>query len=327
MVKTLQSYPQKELEQFSHLRDKTEQLRVAKIQHRLAVNPYPTVRESILGAFVEMYEPHLLPIMRMLLKKGYVVEKSSGFCGEGFNCQTLDGSFSIDFITINKLAKIGVKIHSRIQSKSMRFWPEIADLRTIQKKYLQIADVLPQRNGPPEPSLTSDAVEFRRTYVPSNATLKKKRLFEILQFNLQNKILSDVKKRLKTNPIPTQAEMALGMFMEMVEPQLREAILILYKKGYSTDVSGFIEKNDYQFIEGDFTLEPSVADKLIFIGVIVETNRSGYTRLQFLPDSPNLENIRDKWIKIASFFPKKGKRAQQSMTLRAREFRIKYRPS
>lgn len=311
-------------ERFLYLRNKVEQLRIAKIQHRLSVNPYPTVKESILGAFVEMYEPHLLPVMRTLFKKGYVIEKSSGFCGEGFGCQTLDGLFPLDFITTNRLSKIGAKLHTRFQIKSIRFWPESANMQVIQHKYMQIVDTLPQRKEPPEPSLSLESVKFRRKYVPSDATLKRKRLFEILQFNLQRKMSSDLQKRLKNNPIPTKTEWKLGLFMEMIEPQLRDIILMLYKKGYSTDVSGFIERDDSQSIEGDFTLEEPAISSIASEGVRIETNRSGYTRLQFIPSTPDLKAIKDKWVKIASLFPRTGKTAQPSMTVSAREFRMEY---
>lgn len=52
-------------------------------------------------------------------------------------------------------------------------------------------------------------------------------------------IKEDIRKRLEQNPIASEEELLAGVYWEMLEPQVREAIRILRGKGYSTFESGF----------------------------------------------------------------------------------------
>jgi hypothetical protein len=45
--------------------------------------------------------------------------------------------------------------------------------------------------------------------------------------------------RLKDNPTPTEEELYMGAFKEWLEPQVRDAIPEMYRKGYGTVSSGF----------------------------------------------------------------------------------------
>mgnify|MGYP003395296071 CR=1 FL=1 len=112
--------------------------------------------------------------------------------------------------------------------------------------------------------------------------------------------------------------------MAEIEPQVRQAIVKLNKKGYSTDASGFMNNSSSQMIEGDFQLDETTVKKLQQVGVIVETNPSGYTRLYFSPKEANLVKINREWNKIASLLPGKNQTASPSMTRKARDFREKY---
>jgi len=310
-----------ENEKFTLLRNHVEQKRIKRIDQRLARNPSPTPSETKIGAFMEMYEPHLLPIIHVLIKKGYRIDPTSGFCGEYFNCQTLNGSFPIDYILANKLIRFGFKMQSDTNTKSIRFWPDKPDLSLILEKYTKIAQTLPQRS---EPSRSYDAQKFRMTYVPKNIKLKRTRLFEILKFKLLKQVSQDTKKRLKQKPIPSAVELRLGAFIEMIEPQLREALLTLNRKGYTTDSSGFLDKTDTQIIDGDFTIDKTTILRLKADGIKVETNPSGYTRLQFTPLQATINHIRDRWLHIATLLPDQGKSADPSMTQKARQFRLKF---
>lgn len=77
-------------------------------------------------------------------------------------------------------------------------------------------------------------------------------------------------------------------------------------------------------IEGDFQLDETTVKKLQEVGVIVETNPSGYTRLYFSPKEANISKINREWNKIASILPGKNQTASPSMTRKARDFREKY---
>jgi len=321
---TLNALQQGIYDQFSLLKKKVDKERAERIRRRLARNPSPTTEESILGAFAEMYEPHLFPFIRALLKKGYVMEPTSGFCGKCCDGQAMNGSFPIDEIVINKLAKIGVKVQKGTRMKALKFWLKTPDLNLIKKKYQQIVNTLPPRKEPIQPSQTPEATEFRRTYVPENSKLKRKRLFEILMYNILESMAVDVKKRIATNPKPTSVESNIGVFVEMLEPQVRSAVLELNRKGYTTDVSGFMGQADSQIIDGDFTIDETVQALLRKEGVTIETNHSGYTRLQFWPEEADITKIRKKWDKLVSLFPNKGVKSSPSMTSNARLFRRKY---
>jgi hypothetical protein len=45
--------------------------------------------------------------------------------------------------------------------------------------------------------------------------------------------------RLKENPKPSEEELHMGAFKEWLEPQVRDAMSMMFKKGYATQSSGF----------------------------------------------------------------------------------------
>lgn len=152
--------------------------------------------------------------------------------------------------------------------------------------------------------------------------LEKKQLFEELFLVVQQKGEADLQKRRMTNILPTEIELSLGCFVEGLDLQTREAVLLLHKKGYCIDASGFTENPCIQMIEGDFQLSKELIEKLSKIDVQVMKNASDYTRIQFTPESPDINDIKKKWILIASLFPEKSCIATPSMTQKARNFRL-----
>src|SRR3989344_2689428 len=97
-------------EQLSSLKLAVDKTRKTAVKMRQVKQPYLTNLEYLLGAFLEMYEPHLAPIICKLCERGYAVETSSGFGGIKGEYQALNGYFSIDHITRSKLEKIKVKL-------------------------------------------------------------------------------------------------------------------------------------------------------------------------------------------------------------------------
>jgi len=134
----------------------------------------------------------------------------------------------------------------------------------------------------------------------------------------------NVKKRKKINPHPNNIETRLGIFIEELQLQVRQAVLEMNRKGYSTDLSGFVNNSCDQMIEGDFQLDEKIINKLRLLGINVESNPSGYTRLQFSPKEADLGNIKKQWNKIVALLPTGKKTADISMTKKSREFRMKY---
>jgi len=316
---------QEDRETLSFLKKSTDKAKKAALKKRIARQSHITDLEYLLGAFIQMYEPHLEEIVHKLARKGYAIDASSGFGGKNSEFQVMSGDFTIDYVTKNKLEKIGVKFREYNGSKSLIFWPDKATLDDIKAKWEQIIDTLPDKGILVAPSTNAEAIMFRRKYIPEDPCLQKQRLFERLKYNIQRKMEIDIKRRKVKNTHPNKIELILGLFMEEIEPQVRQAVVKLNKMGYSTDASGFMDNSCDQMIEGDFQLDGKTVRKLEGVGVRVETNPSGYTRLQFSPLEADISKIKRKWNKIVSLLPEKNQAASVSMTRRARDFRVENR--
>lgn len=311
-------------EKLSTLKNAVDKERQKALKERLVKKPHATDLEHLLGAFIQMYEPHLEEFISKLSEKGYAIDASSGFGGKNSELQVITGDFSVDYITRNKLEKIGVKLREYNGSQALIFWPEEATLNNIRTKWMQIINVLPDKGILVAPSSSASAIMFRRKYIPEDLRLRRQRFFERLKYNTQRKVEIDIKRRIAKNTHPDKIELILGLFIEEIEPQVRQAVVKMNKKGYSTDASGFMENPCDQMIEGDFRLEEITINKLKEVGVLIETNPSGYTRIQFSPREANISKINKEWNKIVSLLPDKAKIASSSMTRKARDFRVKY---
>lgn len=308
----------------SSLKKSVEKAKKAALKERLLKQPQTTDLEYLLGAFIQMYEPHLENIIYKLSEKGYAIDSSSGFGGKNAEFQVISGNFNVDYITRNKLDKFGVKFREYNGFNSLLFWPEKATLEDIAVQWNKIVDILPYHGVLREPSQSYQAIKFRRKYIPEHANLQRQRLFEKLRYSIRKKSGSDIKRRKHNNPHPDRIELILGLFVEELEVQVKHAILTLQKKGYSTDASGFMDNPCDQMIEGDFQLEEKITMKLLKMETQVETNPSGYTRLQFTPREADIIRIKKKWDEIASLLPDKLTSASPSMTKKARDFRVNF---
>lgn len=315
---------QKIWKKLASLKSATDRSRKIALKKRMSKKHSITDLEYLLGAFIEMYEPHLVPIVHKFSEKGYALDPTSGFSGKFCELQTISGYFSVDYVTRNKLEKIGVKLREQNGSKSLVFWPKTADLKDIIVSWMKIIDTLPDKGILAEPANSTYAVTFRRKFVPKDLTLQKKRLFQRLQYKTQKKIENDLAKRKAKNSRPNNMESRLGFFIEELQPQVRKAVLMMNGKGYSTDASGFMDNPCFQMVEGDFKLDEKTMEKIESLGVIVETNPSGYTRIQYEPREADIPKIKRQWDKIVSMLPDKKRVADPSMTRKAREFREEY---
>ena len=313
-----------EQKKFISLKKFINNQRAGALKKRLKQEAFMTDMEYISGAFMEMYEPYLKEIVSKLFEKGYSIDTSSGFCSNKYQYQSLNGHFTLDYLTKNKLEKKGVKIRDMNGYRALVFFAENLDLENIKEKWLELIELLPDNGKLTSPSNTPQALVFRRKYISKNPLQQKQRLFERLRHKVQSKIEKEVKTRKKMNPHPSKSESRLGIFKEELEPQVSQAVLAMNLKGYSTDLSGFINNSRDQMIEGDFQLPEKIANKLNQLGINIETNPSGYTRLWFSPKDADIRKIKKQWNKIVSLLPSRNKIADFSMTKRAREFRIKY---
>jgi len=309
---------------YSSFKKNIEKERSIALKKRLRDQAFMTDMEYISGAFIEMYEPYLKDIVHRLFEKGYAIDVSSGFGNSKYQYQSLNGHFTVDYITRNKLEKEGIKVRDENGLKMLVFWAEKLDLEYIKQKWLKIIEILPDK-GKLTTLLTSPkAVLFRRKYMSKNPDLQRKRLFERLSYSVQTTVKNDIKNRKLKNPHPNKLESQLGIFIEELEPQVRHAVIVMNKKGYSTDLSGFVSNSCEQMIEGDFQLDEKIISKLNNLNIKVETNPSGYTRLVFAPKAADIKKIKKQWDQIVSLLPNRKKTAFSSMTRKAREFRGKY---
>ena len=145
----------------------------------------------------------------------------------------------------------------------------------------------------------------------------------------------DTKRRIKKNPVPTDIELRIGAFVEMLEPQVREAVITMNQKGYSTESSGFAgAKGNLQVIDGYYRLDPATKEQLENQGVEMKYGHihdqvdsdKNYTAIQFHPSKPDAELIRKKWNEIVKLLPQKDNSNVVAYSGGAENFRKKYAP-
>ena len=136
------------------------------------------------------------------------------------------------------------------------------------------------------------------------------------------RIYEEVDNRKKNGPPPDVDELALGVFREAIEPQVRDAVMALRAKGYTTTSSGFAE-GDWQgvFFAEDFsqTLPPETLKALSDEGVKVRGNC-----LAFRAVAIDERAMKDQWDKIVALLPDRGTPAAPSNMPSAASFRDRY---
>ena len=140
----------------------------------------------------------------------------------------------------------------------------------------------------------------------------------------------ELERRVKENPVPTDIELALGAFVEELEQPVREAIINLNKKGYSTQSSGFWGAgSDAQEIdingdvEGNIGLDEKTCAKIRALGVEITKSRFR-TQIKFNPQKPDAIEIKNKWDEIANLFPDRKQLPEPSNSVGSSDFREKY---
>jgi hypothetical protein len=140
-------------------------------------------------------------------------------------------------------------------------------------------------------------------------------------------------ERKRNNPQLTPEEAALGIYLEQLEPQVRDAVIEFNRKGYRTGYSGFSGGKsggkydvEYQEISGGFFIDDKTRQKLATMEVEVTTEplwtwemdkKLGKadpntppegritTRVRFQAKHPDLREIENKWKEIAGLLPDK----------------------
>lgn len=133
--------------------------------------------------------------------------------------------------------------------------------------------------------------------------------FEQLRERLKSISMLEVIVRRASNPTPDQEEISAGAYREEIEPQCREAIFTIRRKGYNTGSSGFAIGN-LQNVDGNFDLTEKDLELLKENNFFVwkyKTDETWVIRsIVFRPKNPDLQEITDKWNQLAELLPDLG---------------------
>lgn len=165
----------------------------------------------------------------------------------------------------------------------------------------------------------------------------RRKEFTRLRRQVHQKMEKELKLRYKTNPIPTETELALGVFLERIEPQLREALVILNQKGYCTGNSGFCyPRFEIQDLDGRFRLRHSTIEKLKKMSIrvkIVDWRHPLHlgvvrlTKIYFKTASPDIESIKSQWDALAEELPDLGHPAKFNDSALCWSFMLNWSPN
>lgn len=154
--------------------------------------------------------------------------------------------------------------------------------------------------------------------------------FSELRAQSHAQIERETAERVKNNPKPAEDEVTAGAFHEMIEPQVRDAVFEMRKKGYATESSGFGGKSgEVQQIDGNFEIDQKTAEMLRRNGISVVTQETDEaipwkTSLRFSTDSVpgplTIENLKEKWDGIVGLLPNLEKPAEPSVSSGTEDF-------
>jgi hypothetical protein len=159
--------------------------------------------------------------------------------------------------------------------------------------------------------------------------------FTLLREEVHRAIDAEAAVRLRENAVPTEDELYMAAFKEWLEPQVRDTVVQMYKKGYATQSSGFDAQDQaLQLIDGLFNIDNETKHTLEAMGVEVKRGMDFglpknklITIFSFRAKAPVIEEIKDRWDAIASALPKKQLPPDvRAICDRAEEFREQYSP-
>ncbi len=169
----------------------------------------------------------------------------------------------------------------------------------------------------------------------TSRTEEKLQNFARLRERVHESMQVEEERRLKENPKPTEEELYMGAFTEWLEPQVRDAIPAIYRKGYATLSSGFhAEEPDIQIIDGFFEIGDEAKAVIQRLGVEVLRgpdiglpDNKYITMLRFRAPRALLAAMKQTWDSVAVALPPKTLPAGiRAICDRAEEFRAQYAP-
>lgn len=141
---------------------------------------------------------------------------------------------------------------------------------------------------------------------------ERKAVFAELRKHMHEEMERECEEREKTNSTPTEAELRLGVYLEEIEPTLREVVQIFTQKGYTTENSGFEgKKHTQQFLAGEGHLTDEEKGAVESTGAHAENQKWGW-EISFSANTPDAKEIKAQWDRIAEVMPDRGIVAEPS---------------
>jgi|GEM_PF-4000459 len=130
--------------------------------------------------------------------------------------------------------------------------------------------------------------------------------FKALRDKVQQQVGEDLRERIAANPNLVGKEKILKRHIEAFEPQVRDAVMKLAKKGYEIESAGFDPKNpDFQRMSAKMELSGKIKNKLRGLGISVD-QQSDQTYFSFAT-TEDPESMKKQWDAIAEIVPKDRK--------------------
>jgi hypothetical protein len=315
------------------------------LQERMQTNPVPTLQELEIGAFIEEIQPQAREAVLLMRQKGYDIGNvlHAGFKGENHDSQGMTFQTPLSHAEEAMLSAHGFVI----EDGQLNFRPENpTDLGSIKGTWDWLANNLPDLGEPAAPSMFGNAVAFREAaangtlqdaYMPNGRLdmvgtkyVRERDPFADMELFLSPDAVSATREltfidqfhalgnRIANNPMPTDEEWNMGAYKEEIEPQVRDAVMVLRQKGYNTGSSGFWGHDHVdQVMDIATPIDDNSKARLAEHDIKVTE-----TGIRFTPENPsNLESVKKTWDLIADILPDLGKHAEPAQSIRADVFR------
>ncbi|GAC1501004.1 MAG: hypothetical protein NVS1B10_04960 [Candidatus Saccharimonadales bacterium] len=141
-------------------------------------------------------------------------------------------------------------------------------------------------------------------YSWANSCLPVPKEQSILRKNTNKLKVFSVEQRLANNPIPDEFEKSLGVFVEDLDIQVRDAVVMFNNKGYQTTESGFTFGGAIQAIVGNYILGEETKTDLADIGMNVFTIPTEHqTIIAYKPEYASIGHMKRLWDWTADILP------------------------